>query len=194
MGDEGWVAILEGLAEGGCTELQYLCTSIDEASGTVAEALVHALSSGHCHRLEKLYACDSFEDDDSIRLVLRSVKKLSFPSIREFTIGDIKYDEDHSILLAEALKAGAFPKLEVLQFSDQSIHHSLWEVLEAGSCPEMRNIGMCRALLDSDSSTALASALASGWLSKLQEFQFADRLDDGGDDDTSLLEVLMALA
>ena len=96
------------------------------------------------------------------------------------------------LLLGEALKAGAFPKLEELRFSFQSPHQILWEAVEAGGCPEVRLLILFTVLLDSASSTALASAVASGSLSKLQDFQFCGWGRD--DEDTSLVEVLIAVA
>ena len=103
--------------------------------------------------------------------------------------------QDQSVLLGEALKAGAFPKLKEMKFCQQSPHHSLWEALEAGRCPELRELHFQSARLNSDSSTALASALASGWLSRLQAFRFGPTGDDYADgEDTSLVEVLNALA
>ena len=58
--------------------------------------------------------------------------------------------------------------------------------------PELRKLDLAGVVLDSGSSTALASAIASGVLCKLQEFHFGG--NDDGDDDTSLVEVLAAMA
>ena len=193
MGDEGWLAIMKGLEEGGCTELQILDMSHNTMSRTVATALIRALSSGLCRHLEDFDLSDSFDGDESTQLVLQSIKNISFPSVRKFNLGKIRTKADHSTLLGEALKAGAFPKLELLWFSDHSIHHSLWEGLESGKCRELRELFLQFVHLDSDSSTALASAVASGSLSKLQDFCFGET--GGGDaGNTNLVEVLSALA
>ena len=193
MWDEGWLAVMKGLEEGGCPGLQDLDMSECNVSVAVAVALTRALSSGHCHHLEELYFYDACGDDESMEFVLRSIKNLHFPFMREFDLSDIGSYQVHSMLLGEALKAGAFPKLRAVRFCEQSIHHSLWEALEAGSCQEMRELELKGVLLDSDSSLALASALASGWLNKLQRFHFCGTIDDD-DDDSSLEEVLVALA
>ena len=162
------------------------------ASGAVAVALVGALLSGHCSHLEELNLYSSFEDEESVRFVLQSVKNLCLPGLRRFEWGNLKVNQDYSILLGEALKAGAFPKLENLRFFEQSVHHSLWEALEAGSCPEVKDLGLEKVLLDSGSSTALASAIASGALRKLQHLYFHNSVD--GYEGTSLAEVLTAVA
>ena len=190
MGDEGWLAIMKGLEEGGCTELQILDMSHNRMSGTVATALTRALSSGLCHYLEELYLVESFQYGESIQFVLQSIKSLCFPSMRKFDFGHHGTNQGPR-LLSQALKAGAFPKLESLWFAHQSIHHSVWEALEAGSCPELRELHFRSARFDTDSSTALASAIASGSISKLQDFRFGQFVDGDG---TSLVEVLNAMA
>ena len=203
MGERGWLAILKGLEEGGCTGLRYLNMSENNMSVAVATALTRALSSGLYHHLEELYLVDSCQDNESIRCILQSVKDVGFPSIRKFDLGCTRTNPEHSILLGEAPKAGALPKLEELRFAgafpnlgelrvgEQPVHHSLWEALEAGSCPDMKELFFMSARFSTDSSTALASAMASGWLSKLQRFSFYGGVDG---DNTSLAEVLSAMA
>ena len=193
MGDEGWLAILKGLEEGGCKELQLLTIEYNMASGNMATALIHALSSDHCRRLEEIFLDHCFEDTESIRLILQSIKDLTFPYLRKFDAWGSRLwkTQDYSIWLSEVLKAGAFPKLEEQQFTGQSIHQSLWEALESGSCPGLRKLELNGVALDSDSSTALVSAFASGALWKLQEFHFSG--SDRDDGDTNLVEVLAIL-
>ena len=100
----------------------------------MATGLIHALSSDHCRHLEELYLTGVFKDE-SIRLVLRSIKDLSFPYMRRFHLGDLDTNQDYSAALGQALKA--FPKLEKLVLFRGSIHQSVWEALDAGSCPEL---------------------------------------------------------
>ena len=106
IGEVGWLSIMKGLEEGGCPEMQLLNFSECEWTTTVAEAFTHVLSSGHCHGLQELYLYSSFEDDESIRLVLQSLKNVSFPSMRKFDLDDFQSNQDYSIMLGEVLAAG----------------------------------------------------------------------------------------
>ena len=108
-------------------------------------------------------------------------------------------DEQHAILLGEALKAGAFSRLGVLQFGGQRVYGSVWEALGAGSCPELRVISLSSAQSDSDSATAFMSALVSRSLNKLQGVDLeGNRWGEGDDDgrvgDAALTGVVSALA
>ena len=190
IGERGWVSIIKGLEEGGCTELQALDLSGSGMSFTATTAFIRALSSGHCCNLEELDLIYAFQDPGPF---FQSIKSFKLPHMRSLDVSqhrDVMGDE-HFVLFGEALKAGVFPKLETLQFDLQSIHESLWEALEAGSCPELRELLLYKVLLNSDSSIALASAIASGSLSKLQRLRLRE---DDDDDDTSLVEVLIAMA
>ena len=187
---EGWVSIMKALEGGGCTDLKALDLSQNNMSSTTVTAVIRALSSGHCRQLEELYIDNAFKDPIPF---FQSIKSLRFTHMRRLDIIHASHNtnEEQFILLGEALKAGAFPKLDILHFSEHSIHHSLWEALEAGSCPEMREFEFESVGFDNDSSVALASAIASGSLSKLQSFQITEY---GDDEDASLVEVLNAMA
>ena len=68
----------------------------------------------------------------------------------------------------------------------------MWEALEEGSCPELKELELERTHLDSDGGAALASALASGSLSKLQRVNM--RRSRWNDDPTTVANVLTAMA
>ena len=112
--------------------------------------------------------------------------------MRKFHLGDLDTNQDYSAGLREALKAGAFFKLEELVLFRGSIHQSLWEALEAGSCPELMHLTLIGVLLSGASSGALASATASGAVRKLQNFDHGGTGADSDDEDSSIAEVLAA--
>ena len=60
----------------------------------------------------------------------------------------------------------------------------MWEALGAGICPDLYELHLRHAHLDSNSAAALDSALASGSLNKLKHVNLkGTHWDDGGDDD-----------
>ena len=196
--EEGAAAIMEGLEGGGCTELRHLdLESSSRMESTAVMAFARALSAGYCRHLQQLNFDYAFGYNQSLMIFLESIRSIPFPNMRFLGLDSNNMDEQQATLFGEVLKAGTFPHLETLRIGGQKVYGSVWEALEAGSCPELRELGLMGAHFDSDNATALVSALLSGSLSKLQHVNLNDTYwddGDGGNGDTTLANVLGALA
>ena len=110
-------------------------------------------------------------------------------------LGSSDMDEQHAILLGEGLKAGAFPRLKKLRIGGQRVYRSVWDALEAGSCPGLREIGLANAHFGSDSVTALVSDMVSV-IEQPTACCTGTPWDDGGggNSDANIAAVLGAMA
>ena len=73
-------------------------------------------------------------------------------------LGTGSIDEQHAILFGGVLKAGALPHLLKLEIGGQRVYEGLWEALQAGSWPGIReslNCGVCTMFLTVNSASAL---------------------------------------
>ena len=175
--------------------LKHISLTASDITVNAAMAFGRVLSSGHCHNLQSLDCARAFPDKQSLLAFLEPIKNLSFPAMRHLDIGNASMDEECSIVFGEMIGAGAFPKLEKLWMKGQPVHRNVWEALEVWSCPKLRELELRFAKLTSDSAIALVSALTSGALSKLQRISMPlGRLGDGGDGDSSVVNVLNAVA
>ena len=178
--------------------LKHISLKYSNINVDAAMVFGRVLTCGHYHNLGSLDCYHAFADKQSLLAFLHSIKDLSFPAMHHLDVSGALMDEDCCIFFGEMMVAGVFPKLERLCMAEQQIHRSIWEALEVWSCPELRELVLSSAKLNSDSAAALASALTSGALSKLQrvDLKFA-RLSDGDDGDgassTRVVNVLNAL-
>ena len=198
IGDEGFTAIMEGLEGGGCKELKYLDLENSVMGNMATVAFARALSSGNCHQLQWLNCDCSFQDKQSLLTLLQSIRSISFPHMWLLGLEHITGGEECSILLGEVLKAGTFPCLQRLWIGGQRVYRSVWEAIEAGSCPGLLALDLSFARLDSDSATALVSALLSGSLNQLQHINLGGTKwgegEEGNHGDADFAGVLNALA
>lgn len=174
MGDDGLVPVMEALEAGSCPELKLLdleSTRLEAGGGT---ALGLALSSGRCSHLQELILqCGSVDRVGTLR-ILEAIKRGVCPDLRHLDLGGNKMDEEHGKMLGEVLASGSCLKLEELELSD---NESLGDVgvmhvaraLEAGGCPVLEVLELSHVGMGPDAAMALAKALGSGSLGRLQE-------------------------
>lgn len=174
MLNEGWAAIFGAMEAGCCLTMRRLdvhsCTL-----GTVAStALAQAITSGNCHGFQHLDLCNAFAHTSSTLRVLQAIQETSLRDLRFLNLGSTMMSGDHGRVLGEAIENGAVPKLELLALSN---NESLGDEgvapvmagLEAGGCVNLRELYLYNVNMHHDGGHALARALASDQLRRLEE-------------------------
>jgi len=192
LGNDGMVAIAQGLESKNCKELKRLELAHMEVQAPGGEAFARALERGGFNKLQWLDISNFCLDSVATRDIMRSLHHLT--GLRKLNVSETATTSMWPSLASE-IKSGACPNLEVLLASDCNGHtEGIAQLLRAlgknGGRPELRELTLANVGMTEQAAMALAETLSHSSLPGLEKVDLSANIHIGDKGMAAILEGL----